>query len=379
MQFISYMAAWFSNVAIYTALIGFDVSAFVIALLAAFHFLPGVIQAPFTGALVDKFQPYTLMKLLIFIEIIATLFLLYAIAHEMIILIFLLVFIRMGAASFYFTIEMTLIPRVVKEDELSNANALHSMIWSLSYTLGMALSGVVVYFLGVWLAIVLDALLFVMVLIILLKTDIPTRTIEVSHHYLKLFFDGIRYLKKEPKVVHFMVLHALIGVTTFDAIIALMAKYHYATVLSIPLAIGFLNAMRALALMIGPVMIEKYLNNKNLVWLLFFQGVALIIWALIYENFYWSLVGTFLVGFVTTSLWSYTYTFIQTQTDQNFLGRVVSYNDMLFLSVAAGTSILIGVGLDMQLSIGWILGILGIVFLLASLYYQRIILKFLES
>jgi hypothetical protein len=126
-------------------------------------------------------------------------------------------------------------------------------------------------------------------------------------------------------------------------------------------------------------MIEKYLNNKNLVWLLFFQGVALIIWALIYENFYWSLVGTFLVGFVTTSLWSYTYTFIQTQTDQNFLGRVVSYNDMLFLSVAAGTSILIGVGLDMQLSIGWILGILGIVFLLASLYYQRIILKFLES
>jgi hypothetical protein len=52
---------------------------------------------------------------------------------------------------------------------------------------------------------------------------------------------------------------------------------------------------------------------------------------------------------------------------------------MLFLSVAAGTSILIGVGLDMQLSIGWILGILGIVFLLASLYYQRIILKFLES
>ncbi|RUM61306.1 MAG: MFS transporter, partial [Sulfurimonas sp.] len=54
-QLIAYFGAWFSNVAIYTLLLDMGVSATIVALTAALHFLPGVIQAPFSGVLIDRF------------------------------------------------------------------------------------------------------------------------------------------------------------------------------------------------------------------------------------------------------------------------------------------------------------------------------------
>ena len=71
-QLIAYFGAWFSNVAIYTLLVDLGVSASIIALVAALHFLPGVVQAPLTGVIIDKFHPRRLMLLLLLCEIIAT-------------------------------------------------------------------------------------------------------------------------------------------------------------------------------------------------------------------------------------------------------------------------------------------------------------------
>ena len=52
-QLIAYFGAWFSNVAIYTLLLDMDVDPAVIAFVAMLHFLAGVIQAPFSGTIID--------------------------------------------------------------------------------------------------------------------------------------------------------------------------------------------------------------------------------------------------------------------------------------------------------------------------------------
>ncbi|MBU1927881.1 MFS transporter, partial [bacterium] len=52
-QLIAYFGAWFSNVAIYTLLLSMNVSAEVVAFTAMIHFLAGVIQAPFSGVIID--------------------------------------------------------------------------------------------------------------------------------------------------------------------------------------------------------------------------------------------------------------------------------------------------------------------------------------
>jgi MFS family permease len=73
-QLIAYFGAWFSNVAIYTLLLNLNVSASVVAFVAMLHFLAGVVQAPFSGSIIDSVKPKKLLLILISTEIFATFF-----------------------------------------------------------------------------------------------------------------------------------------------------------------------------------------------------------------------------------------------------------------------------------------------------------------
>ncbi len=371
-QLISYFGAWFSNVAIYTLLVHLDVSAFLIALVAAFHFLPGVLQAPFSGVLIDKIHPKKLMLILIVLEIFSTLGLLLITSVEWVWLLLVLIFIRMGASSFYFTLEMSLLPKLLEGKSLQYANEIHSIIWSLSYTLGMAISGLLVYQLGITMAFIIDALLFVLAFFMLLGLKVDVEREIHAQSFIETFKEGLVYLKQNPKIIHLIVIHATVGFTVFDALVALMAKEYYLSILAVPLALGIVHSIRAVGLVIGPILLGKWINSERLIYIFLIQGLAMMFWASVIENFYLSLVGSFLAGFAITTLWSFTYTLIQKHTDKKYYGRVVAYNDMMFLSVSALSSLVVGVLIELQWGISEVLYLLASGFFLAAGYYKWI-------
>lgn len=378
-QLLAYFGAWFTNVAIYTLLLDLGVSAMVIALTAVMHFLPGVLQAPFTGALIDRFEPKRVMLWLLGVEIATTLSLLMVTGIGDLWLLFMLIFVRMAASSFYFTLEMALLPRIMGGGDLQAANEIHSIIWSLSYTIGMAVSGLVVYQVGVHVAFVIDALLFTVGLVLLLPLSLHVK--QERHHLaiVTMMADTIRYMRREPVVFYLLVLHAFVGLTAFDALVALMVEQYYASFIAASLAIGLLHAARAVGLVLGPIWLGKRIDNRMLGWLFLVQAASIWLWASVLEYFYASLVASVLVGFATTTLWSYTYTLLQHHTDERYYGRVVAYNDMLFLLSAAGTSLMIGVMADHAVSLEAIAVVMGAGFVLAALYFawlrRRFVLK----
>ena len=368
-QLIAYFGAWFSNVAIYTLLIQMEVSPFVIAMTAALHFLPGVLQAPLSGVLIDKIAPKKLMIGLIVIEILATLPLMLVENSTLLWLLFTLVFIRMGASSFYFTLEMSLLPRILEANSLKLANEIHSVIWSFSYTFGMAISGFVVYLVGVKIAFLLDASLFVVALMLLLPVLFPAAE-EKEHESFGVMFKGsFAYLKSVPHIKHLMFLHAFVGFTAFDALVALMVEKYYTQVVAIALGLGLIHSLRAVGLVIGPIVIGKWINVKTLPYLFVYQALSIIVWALVIENFYLSLVASVFVGFATTTLWSYTYTLLQQHTDKAYYGRIVAYNDMVFLLTVAVISVAIGFLVEAGLSLATITMLLGSAFIVAAFYF----------
>ncbi|MEA3522155.1 MAG: MFS transporter [Campylobacterota bacterium] len=375
-QLIAYFGAWFSNVAIYTLLIEMEVSASVIALTAAMHFLPGVLQAPFSGVIIDKFEPKKVMLWLIGIEIVATLFLVSITKEADLPFLFLLIFLRMGASSFYFTLEMALLPRILKPKQLQLANEIHSIIWSLSYTFGMAISGFVVYQVGVSIAFILDALLFVIAFVLLLRLSLHVKTNKTDSNFIKMMQETITYIMQNPLVLYLLILHSFVGMTAYDALVALMVEQFYASVIATSLALGLMHTSRAIGLVIGPILIGKYLNTQRLTYLLLFQATSLFLWAAVVENFYLSLLASIIVGLGTTTLWSYTYTLLQHNIDEHFYGRVVAYNDMLFLLMAALTSLFIGFLAELGISIMLITIILGCGFIIATLFYIFILKRF---
>ena len=368
-QLLAYFGAWFSNVAIYTLLIQMGADATTIALVAALHFLPGVFQAPLSGVILDRIHPKKLMVALTLIEIVCTLSLISVDNAGMLWLLYLLVFVRMGASSFHFTVEMTLLPRILEGKALQAANEIHSIIWSLSYTFGMALSGLVVFWVGVTVAFLLDAMLFVIVLVLLFGVKIDIILSSGSARMGTMMREAFRYIRQNPLVLHLMILHAILGLTAFDALIALAAKHYYAQIIAVSLGIGLLNAARALGLVIGPMMLGTWVNNRRLGWLFVAEAVTIGLWAYVMDDFYLSLIASVGVGFVTTTLWSYTYTLLQHHTHSDFYGRVIAYNDMIFLGVGASVSLLIGYLASVDISLEAITLILASLFLVAAVYY----------
>jgi MFS family permease len=375
-QLIAYFAAWFSNVAIYTLLIQLQANPGVIALTAALHFLPGVLQAPFSGSIIDRYAPKKLMLVLMVTEIAATLPLMLIDDISLLWLLFLLVFVRMGASSFYFTLEMSLLPRILNARTLKAANEIHSMIWSFSYTFGMAVSGFVVYLVGVKAAFLLDASLFAVAVVLLWKVLLPGSGEETREGYWKLMRQSIAYLRDAPLIKHLILLHAFVGFTAFDALVALMVEAYYVPAVATALAIGLLHAFRAFGLVIGPVILGKWINNQRLVLLLLLQGLAIFLWAAVLEEFYFSLLASVGVGLGTTTLWSYTYTLLQHHTEARYYGRVVAYNDMMFLLTVSLVSLLVGFLAESGLGLASITALLGSSFILGAFYLLWIVRHF---
>ena len=76
-QLISYFGAWFTNIAIYTLLLDMSVDVEIIGFVAMLHFLAGVIQAPFSGSIIDRVDAKNLMLLLVVVEMFATIALIF--------------------------------------------------------------------------------------------------------------------------------------------------------------------------------------------------------------------------------------------------------------------------------------------------------------
>jgi len=372
-QLISYFGAWFSNVAIYTLLINMSVSVGIIAFVASLNFLSGVFQAPLSGSIIDKLNPKKLMLSLIIVEIIATSLLVLVNSIDDLWLLYVLIFFKMAAASFYFTTEMSLLPKILDGKKLQKANEIHSIIWSFSYTLGMAISGFVVYWFGVKAAFILDAFMFVLAFALLYKLEIKVQMIKSGENILEMMLDTFTYLKKSKIAIHLMFIHAFVGLTAFDALVALMVDKYYAGMIATSLALGLLNSARAIGLVVGPIFISKWINNKNLVYIFIAQGLAVYLWAYMMHDFYLSLVASLFVGFFTTTLWSYTYTLLQKNIEEKYYGRIVAYNDMLFLSSAAFTSFMIGVFASHDFSLEFVTVIIGSGFFVGAIYFSWIL------
>jgi MFS family permease len=372
-QIFAYFGAWFSHVAIYTMLVEFEASATQISLVVAMNFLPSIILSVFSGSLVDRLPLKRFMVSLLVLEVIMTSMFFFINSLEDIYLLMIFLFIRMASASIFFTSEMTLLPKILDDKLLSKANEIHSIIWSFTFTAGMALGGVVVHNFGIHTAFTIDIIFFLIAIFIFINTKINLSHTKATTHIFSDIKDGLKYILENKKLIHYMVLHGTVGFTAFDSLVTLLADYEYKNVISIALAIGITNATRAAALMIGPFFITNWIDKKRLFYLFLVQGVTIFTWGLLQNNFYIALIGVFLTGLVTTTLWSYTYAMLQEEVDKKYLGRVLSYNEMIFMIFNIFTTLFIGF-MATLVSLDIITFIIAGLFILTAFYYKRIFL-----
>ncbi len=369
-QLISYFGTWFSQVAIFSMLVAYRADEVTIALVAAMGMLPAVVLAPIIGIIIDRIPFKKLMMILLVIEIVMTLSFILIDSLEYIWVLMILIFIRSSAASMLFSAEMALFPKILKGKILKNTNEIHSIIWSLCYASGMAVGGLATYYMGFDTAFIIDALLYTIALFILLGLQLSLdQEIHRDSNWV-MFKEGFAYFLSHKKIIHLVLLHAALGFTSFDALVTLLADFDYKEIIAVPLAIGWMNATRAVALMIGPFFVTNIINKNTLHYFFILEGLGIILWSQLQFNFYFGLIGLFAAGFFTTTLWSYTYLLIQEEIDPKFMGRIISYNDMFFMLVNVLVALFIGYGAEWGLSLESITIILGMGFIATAGYYR---------
>jgi MFS family permease len=373
-QLICYFGAWFSHMAIYTLLIHLHAPVWALSTAAAFTFLPSMLLAPFSGAIIDKVDTKTLMLVLTLIEIVTVFGLLFIDSLDALWWLLALIFIRMGVGSAYFQTEMSLLPKLLSNDELKMANEIHSIIWSVSYASGMAIAGFYIHAFGTTSAFIADMILYGIGFYLLLGLELPSVLIAKTLHVKvkEMIVGGFLYLKTHPKIRHLIVLHASVGLTAYDALIALLADYQYKHLLSIPLVMGWMNASRAVSLVVGQFIFSRKINPNTLFYFLLLQGVSIMLWGVLQFDFYISFVGIVACGLFTTTLWSYTYTLLQYETEKAYYGRVVAYNDMVFMGMSTTVSFLIGALFDSGMALWMITCLLGAGFIGFGFYWRWI-------
>lgn len=253
---------------------------------------------------------------------------------------------------------------------LKHTNEIHSMVWAVCFAAGMASGGLVTHYFGYDLTFLIDVLLYVIASLLLIGLKLELKPIEHTETALEMMKSGFIYLKNHTKLLHLILLHSCIGFTSFDTLVTLLADYHYKYVLAVPLAIGWINASRALGLTVGPLLFSKYITANNLHYFLAIQGVLIILWAWVQHRYGYALVGIFFLGLLTTTLWSYTYYLLQREIEVKFLGRVIAYNDMIFMLTNISITLFVGYAAQAGMELKYITMIMGSGFIATAIYYQ---------
>ena len=369
-QFISYFGTWFSQVAIASMMVEYGASEMLIAYMAMMVMLPAILLAPISGYIIDKIEFKRLMSILLLVEIAMTLLFMSINSLEQVIWLMLFLFIRSAAASILFSAEMALFPKILKGEMLKNTNEIHSIVWSVCFAMGMALGGVVTYYFGYDTTFMIDVILYIIASLLVIKLNINLRSTIHTESAVEMMKSGFNYLKNHKKLLHLILLHSSIGFTSFDALVTLLADFHYKYVLAVPLAIGWINASRAIGLAVGPLLFSRFMNALNLHYFFALQGLSIILWSFIQYKFSFSIVGILLVGFLATTLWSYTYYMLQKEIEVKFLGRVIAYNDMIFMITNISITLFVGYASKMGMELKYITISMGCGFLATAIYYK---------
>lgn len=375
-QMICYFGMWFSHTGIFTLLIDLKAPVWALTLAAAMAFIPNVFLAPINGIIIDKFNPKPMMIFLMFIETLSVLMLVFIDDLSLLWLLFVLIFVRMGVGVTYFQTEMSLLPNLLSKKNLKLANEIHSIIWAASYTAGMSIAGVFIHCFGVKEAFLFDFALYIFGIFLLTKLNIPNIVKTKTQKAFLMMKEGLKYIKNNPLIVHLILLHSFVGITAYDNLIALMASYQYKEILSASLIIGFMNMTRALSLVVGPIMLSKFINTKTLFWLFIGEFLGIGLWAILQFNYYLGLIGLIAAGFCTSSLWSFTFTMLQNSCDKKFYGRVIAYKDMVYFIISAFVSLAIGAVYELGISLMAITFSMGSAFLIGAFYYKFIYEKY---
>jgi len=357
-QIVSEIGDWFYSLAIYNLLLQLTGQARSVALALVLQVIPQTLFGPFSGIVNDRIRrKYVMIATDLARAMIVGLMLLVR-SRSMVWLVYPLLFLESVMWAFFEPARTAAIPNVATEEELILANTLSSTTWSMNLVAGAALGGLALALLGQRISFVLNALSFLVSawLISRMHFEEPHAT-ALSKLHVRDFLnyspaiEGLRYVGRDRRLrVLVLAKSGLLQMGVSWVLFTVMGERVFpvrsqdidpqrGAVLGMSLLMG----ARGVGALLGPLVSARWAGHREsrlrLGILFGFLAVGVGYGMLGVAGSPWAACLWVVLGhFGGSTVWVFSTTLLQLNTDDRFRGRVFSAElglSMLVLAIGA--------------------------------------------
>lgn len=213
-QVVSQAGDWVSHIAVVTLLLKLTGAGTVVAYSLILRMLPSVFVSPIAGVLVDRLNRKTILIATDVLRALVVPCYLIADRAELVPLVYAVIVVQVSMSAFFEPARQAVLPSIVRGEHLLSANALSSATWSLMLSLGSALGGVLIAWLGLRAAFLFDAATYLLSAALLARMRVPRRSqvrLRSVRDVVTDLVEGLSYMRRERAVSSLVMVKTGVG------------------------------------------------------------------------------------------------------------------------------------------------------------------------
>lgn len=363
-QIVSEIGDWFYSLAIYTLLLQMTGRASAVALALCLQVLPSTLIGPTAGVVNDRISRKKVMITADLVRMVVVFAMLLVRSRSTIWLVYPLLLLETVMFAFFEPARSAVIPNITSREEVILANTLSSTTWSVNLVLGAAIGGAVAALLGRDAVFVLNAASFLASALLIrgMKFEEPhaadSRPLQILDLVdYSMMIEGFRYVRQRPRLLATVLVKAgLFAIGPGWILFTVMGERYFPVrwhgidaQRGAMLGMSLLMAARGVGALVGPLLSAPWAGHRQsrlrIAILCGFIaeacgyigfGAAGSVWV--------ACAWIMLAHSGGSSVWVYSTTLLQLNTDDRFRGRVFAADNGLGM-------LTIGIG-------AWIAGVL---------------------
>lgn len=378
-QIVSELGDWFYAISIYSLLLELTGSAKSIGLAYVLQVLPQFFVAPAAGVVNDRISRKQVMILSDLARAAIVLGMLWVRSPSLVWLVYVLLLLETVMWAFFEPGRAAVVPVIAREQELLAANALSSVTWSFNLAIGASLGGLAASVLGRDMVFLINAVSFLASAALIramrfrefhLSQTRPFRAGDLTD--FSPILEGARYMLRDPRLLATMLVKGGLGLMGTNWVLLPIFGERVFPVRPAELGpqragmlgMSLLMGSRGVGALLGPLVSAYCLGQERrrlrLGILLGFLAGAAGYWALsAAPTLAWACAAVILAHAGGSTIWVFSTTLLQEQTEDRFRGRVFSADHALLSVTVSAVSYLAGVWIDLGLDVRTVAALTG--------------------
>ena len=336
--------------------------------------LAGLVVGPLAGRIIDQSRKKTVVQQASVARIISVLFMFMALYTNSVIWMILFLITLQIAAAFYMPALQSIIPMIVKDNDLMALNAWQMNARTISRIIGTAAAGFMLSFFELkWLYIISFIVYIIMFIITSFLQLDETENSSLTNKEKGNFKEVLPMVKEHPIVLMTLVLMLIptLFLGSFNLVIMKISEIHQSTTIS-----GLLYTVEGIGFMLGAAglkMIAERVKIGTLLFTLAFIIGSMELMLLLADIKFFALLTFGVFGFSVGCFFPTTMVIFQKQVPKDFHGRFFSFRNMIdsviFQVVLLSTGMMLDlIGLS---GMGLVFGIISLSLTISFLLYSR--------